>query len=375
MSDLQTLNDRTRRVFRQIVENYLETGDPIGSKTLSSGLGEKISPASIRSTMAELETLGLLYAPHISAGRLPTEQGLRLFVDGLLQVGDLNEEERAALAPRVSQDTNLNDVVTKALDGLSGISSCAGLVMVPQSEEALRHIEFIPISQQQLLVVLVDDRNHVENRIIDWPRGVTHGNLTAASNYLNSRLSGKSLQDVRRDAVAEISMAEMELDNLTAQVVEAGLAEWAGQAKASKSAIGAAPETGQASPSVSHNMVNEKSLIIRGQAHLLDNVEAMEDLERIRILFDDLERKKELISLLSNAEEGEGVRIFIGSETKLFSLSGSSLIVSGYRDKDRKILGVLGVIAPTRSNYARLIPLVDHTARVVSKVLGLSDYE
>lgn len=370
MSDLQTLNDRARRVFQQIVENYLETGDPIGSKTLSSGLGEKISPASIRSTMAELETLGLLYAPHISAGRLPTEQGLRLFVDGLLQVGDLSEEERAAIAPQISPDTNLNDVVTKALEGLSGISSCAGLVMVPQSEETLRHIEFIPISQQQLLVVLVDARNQVENRIINWPRGVTHSNLTAASNYLNSRLTGKSLQDVRRDAVAEISKAEAELDNLTAQVVEAGLAEWAGHTKTGKNE----PAVRQSSVSV-NDPVNDKSLIIRGQAHLLDNVEAMEDLERIRILLDDLERKKELIHLLSNAEEGEGVRIFIGSETKLFSLSGSSLIVSGYRDKNLKILGVLGVIAPTRSNYARLIPLVDHTARVVSKVLGLSDYE
>jgi heat-inducible transcriptional repressor len=374
MSDLQTLNDRARRVFQQIVENYLETGDPIGSKTLSSGLGEKISPASIRSTMAELETLGLLYAPHISAGRLPTEQGLRLFVDGLLQVGDLSEEERAAIAPQISPDTNLNDVVTKALEGLSGISSCAGLVMVPQSEETLRHIEFIPISQQQLLVVLVDARNQVENRIINWPRGVTHSNLTAASNYLNSRLTGKSLQDVRRDAVAEISKAEAELDNLTAQVVEAGLAEWAGHAKTGKKTGKNEASVRQSSVSV-NDPVNDKSLIIRGQAHLLDNVEAMEDLERIRILLDDLERKKELIHLLSNAEEGEGVRIFIGSETKLFSLSGSSLIVSGYRDKNLKILGVLGVIAPTRSNYARLIPLVDHTARVVSKVLGLSDYE
>ncbi len=357
MSSLADLNERARLIFKHIVENYLETGDPIGSKFLAENMNGRLSSASIRATMADLEALGLLYAPHISAGRLPTEQGLRLFVDGLLQIGDLSETERLEILPDLAlRDTGstLTDIVTQAVENLTGLSACASLVVVPNQTEALKHIEFMPVSEHQLLVVMVDASDRVENRLIARPQGITQSHLTMASNYLTARLRGRSIHDLRLSTLAEIKAAEQELDQLTARVVEAGLADWSGAA-------------------AGHNQVpDEKSLIVRGQAHLLNNLGA-EDLERIRILLEDLERKKDLIELLANAEHGDSVRIFIGAETKLFSLSGSSLIVRGYRDKDRQIVGVLGIIAPTRSNYARLIPLVDHTARVVTHSLGLPD--
>jgi heat-inducible transcriptional repressor len=356
MTQLSGLSARARQIFRLIVENYLETGDPVGSKALVNGLGESLSSASIRSTMAELENLGLLYAPHVSAGRLPTEQGLRLFVDGLLQIGELSADERADLAPALGAGQELGDVVTQAVESLTGLSQCASLVVVPNQAEAIKHIEFVPVSRQQLLVVLVDGSDRVENRLVNWPEGITHANLVAAGNYLNARLKGRSLDDLRASTEQEIKRAEAELDALSARVIEAGLAEWGG---------GGINAFGR------NDAILDKTLIVRGQANLLNNLAANEDLERIRILFDDLERKKDIIGLLSNAEEGSGVRIFIGSENKLFSLSGSSLIVSGYRDKERRVVGVLGVIAPTRSNYARLIPLVDHTARLVSRALGV----
>lgn len=357
MTQLSDLNLRARDIFRRIVENYLETGDPTGSKMLIGDLDEKISSASIRNTMAELETMGLLYAPHVSAGRLPTEQGLRLFVDALLQTGELNEEERIGFAPALSSEQELGDVVTRAVESLTGLSQCASLVVVPNQAETIKHVEFVPVSTTKLLVILIDAKDNVENRIIDWPKGITQSSLIAAGNYLNARLRGRSFADLRRSTQSEIARAEAELDLLSARIVEAGLAEWAG---------GKAPsEVGR------NDAILDKTLIVRGQANLLNNIAAVEELERIRILLDDLERKKDIIGLLAQAEEGNGVRIFIGSENKLFSLSGSSLIVSGYRDKDRQIVGVLGVIAPTRSNYARLIPLVDHTARIVSHTLGL----
>ena len=362
MSQLSELNERTRHIFRSIVESYLETGEPVGSKTLAGQLNDVMSSATIRSTMSELEHMGLLYAPHVSAGRLPTEIGLRLFVDGLLQVGEMNEQERTLIAPQLSADAQLSDVVTQAVESLTGLSNCASLVVVPNRAQTIKHIEFVPVSQESLLVIMIDERDNVENRIISCPPGVTPASLIATNNYLNARLRGRSLSEIRQSTQTEITTAEKEIDARAARLVEAGLAEWGGT-----------PDTAAQPEGAQNDAILDKSLIIRGQANLLNNIEMSEDLERVKILFDDLERKKDLIGLLSGAENGNGVKIFIGSETKLFSLSGSSLIVSGYRDKEQKIIGVLGVIAPTRSNYARLIPLVDHTARVVSKALGLNE--
>jgi len=351
---LLELNQRSRDVFRQLVETYLETGGPVGSRTLSkTGLvnGASLSPASIRNVMADLEDLGLLSSPHTSAGRMPTEAGLRLFVDALLQVGDLSDDERAGIESQLTGSNQaVDDALAQVSQTLSGLSQCAGLVVAPKREARLKQLEFVPVSPGQALAVIVFEDGLVENRIIDTPVDMPPSSLTMASNYLNARLKGRSFGDAQRQVQQEISARKAELDALTAQVVEAGLAVWSG----TDSVTGTA----------------ERSLIVRGRGNLLEDVQALEDLERVRKLFDDLETKEELLQLLTMAEEAEGVRIFIGSETKLFSLSGSSVIVSPYTNADNEIVGVLGVVGPTRLNYARVIPMVDYTARLVTQLVS-----
>lgn len=353
MSNLAELTTRAQTIFAQIVESYLATGQPIGSQQLADMLAEKLSPASIRATMAELEKQGLLYAPHVSAGRLPTQGGLRLFIDGLMQVGQLSDDERAAIAPDLAGGESLDRTLRAAVESLSGLSACAGLVLAPNAERAVKHIEFMAVSDDQILVILVDETNQVENRLIARPAGLTRAALQELGNYLNTKLAGRTLGELRRDTKAELGRLESELGALTAKLVADGLISWGGTP----------------SPASNSEMFT-KSLIVHGQNHLLDDVAAMEDLDRIRRLFDDLDRQQELIALLSDADDGNGVKIFIGAETPLFSLSGSSLIISPYQDAERKLVGVLGVIAPTRTNYARLIPMVDHTAKLVSTLLS-----
>lgn len=352
MTELAELTTRARAIFGHIVEAYLETGAPIGSKNLADVLDEKLSPASIRSAMAELEAMGLLYAPHVSAGRLPTDSGLRLFIDGMMQVGDLSAEERGAMTPHLTGDESMEDMLTQALQGLSGLSACAGLVVAPLAERAVKHIEFIAISEEQILVILVDDTNHVENRLIARPRGLAPQKLIEAGNYLNHRLRGRTLGELRRDSEAESAKLEGALGQLTADLARRGLVQDTGARALSNS-----------------DMVT-KSLIVHGRDHLLNDVSAMEDLQRVRHLFADLDRQKELVALLSEAESGNGVKIFIGAQTPLFSLSGSSLIISPYQDDSRSLVGVVGVIAPMRTDYARLVPMVDHTAKLVSTLLS-----
>lgn len=351
---LLELNQRSRDVFRQLVETYLETGGPVGSRTLSkTGLvnGASLSPASIRNVMADLEDLGLLSSPHTSAGRMPTEAGLRLFVDALLQVGDLSDDERAGIeAQMTGSNQAVDDALAQVSQTLSGLSQCAGLVVAPKREARLKQLEFVPVAPGQTLAVIVFEDGLVENRIIDTPVDMPASSLTMASNYLNARLKGRSFGDAQRQVRQEISARKAELDALTAQVVEAGLAVWSG----TDSVTGTA----------------ERSLIVRGRGNLLEDVQALDDLERVRKLFDDLETKEELLELLTMAEDADGVRIFIGSETKLFSLSGSSVIVSPYTNADNDIVGVLGVVGPTRLNYARVIPMVDYTARLVTQLVS-----
>ncbi|GAA6156073.1 heat-inducible transcriptional repressor HrcA [Pyruvatibacter sp. HU-CL02332] len=351
---LLELNQRSRDVFRQLVETYLETGGPVGSRTLSkTGLvnGASLSPASIRNVMADLEDLGLLSSPHTSAGRMPTEAGLRLFVDALLQVGDLSDDERAGIeAQMTGSNQAVDDALAQVSQTLSGLSQCAGLVVAPKREARLKQLEFVPVAPGQTLAVIVFEDGLVENRIIDTPVDMPASSLTMASNYLNARLKGRSFGDAQRQVRQEISARKAELDALTAQVVEAGLAVWSG----TDSVTGTA----------------ERSLIVRGRGNLLEDVQALDDLERVRKLFDDLETKEELLELLTMAEDADGVRIFIGSETKLFSLSGSSVIVSPYTNADNEIVGVLGVVGPTRLNYARVIPMVDYTARLVTQLVS-----
>lgn len=342
---LAELNERSKAIFRQIVETYLETGDPVGSRTISRTAGLGVSPATIRNVMADLEEAGLLAAPHTSAGRIPTDIGLRFFVDGLMEIGNLTKSEREAIRGKCSSTGRaMEDVLSEATRTLSGLSRCASVVMVPKQELTIRHIEFVPFAPGRALVVLVSEDGSVENRIIDLPLGVPASALVQAGNYLNARLVGRTIDEVGSAIRTELSARQAELDALTTKVVEDGLAVWTG---------GDAPA----------------SLIVSGQSNLLESVQAAEDLERIRQLFDELERKKDLIKLLDLAKDGRGVRLFIGAENNLFSLSGSSLVVSPYMNGANKIVGVIGVIGPTRLNYARIVPMVDYTARVVGRLL------
>ena len=344
---ISELNQRSREIFRQIVDAYVTTGEPVGSRTIARRLGQTVSPATVRNVMAQLEGQGLLYAPHTSAGRIPTEAGLRLFVHGLLEIGALSEDERGTIESRcAASGRSLPEVLGEASRLLSGLSSCAGLVVAPKTDRPLRHIEFVNLGQGRALVVLVTEDGLVENRVIEVPLGVPAATLAMATNFLTARLVGRTLEDARRDVVLEIEEQRSELDELSSKVVGAGLATWAGGGRS----------TGQ--------------LIVRGQAKLLDDVTALSDLERIRALFDVLETREAMATLLEETGRGAGVQIFIGSENPLFQHSGCSMVVSPYMNSKEQIIGAIGVIGPTRINYAHIIPLVDYTAKVIGRLLG-----
>ena len=346
---LAQLNERSREIFRQVVESYLATGEPVGSRNLSRIIPMTLSPASVRNVMSDLEQAGLVYAPHTSAGRLPTERGLRFFVDALMQIGDRTENDRKAIEAQVAasgQAKSVETVLTEASGLLSGLTRAAGVVLTAKSNMRLKHVEFVRLEPERALVVMVAEDGQVENRVLNVPVGLPTSALTEASNFLNAHIRGKTIADARAELERALQARQAELDELTQRIVANGLASWSG---------------GES---------DERKLIVRGQAHLLDDLKALADLERVRLLFDDLETRREVIDLLGRAEQAEGVRIFIGSENKLFSLSGSSTIVAPYHDASGRIVGVLGVIGPTRLNYARVIPMVDYTAKVVSKLLG-----
>tara|TARA_R110002110_G_scaffold12692_19_gene60276 strand:- start:14250 stop:15305 length:1056 start_codon:yes stop_codon:yes gene_type:complete len=351
MVGVMDLNERSREILRRVVENYLETGEPVGSRLLSRQIPLSLSAASIRNVMSDLEALGLIFSPHTSAGRMPTEAGLRIFVDGLLEIGDITDDERMTIERQVSgSHKSVDDVLDEASKLLSGLSHAAGFVVAPTYDAALKHVEFVAIDNGRALVVIVTEGGAVENRVIEVPKGLTPSALAEATNYLNAQLRGRTIEEARVHLAREMETQKAELNGLTARVIEAGLATWAG------SSSGSDPLA--------------KSLIVRGRSHLLEDVHAVEDLERIRLLFDDLENKRDLVQLLGLAEEADGVRIFIGSENKLFSLSGSSLVVSPYMDTQQRVVGVLGVIGPTRLNYARVIPMVDYTAKLVGRLIN-----
>jgi heat-inducible transcriptional repressor len=346
---LAALNERSREIFRSIVESYLATGEPVGSRNLSRILPIPLSPASVRNVMSDLEQLGLIYAPHASAGRLPTELGLRFFVDALMEVGDLTESDRKSIEAQVAGSgagKSLESILTEASQMLSGLTRSAGIVLTAKSNVRLKHIEFVRLEPERALAVLVAEDGQVENRVLNVPTGLPTSALTEAGNFLNARIRGKTLAELRNEIESAVKEGRDALDQLTQKIISAGLASWSGGDS------------------------EDRQLIVRGQAHLLEDLHAVEDLERVRQLFDALETKRGVIDLLGRAERAEGVRIFIGSENKLFSLSGSSTIIAPYRDNKGSIVGVIGVIGPTRLNYARVIPMVDYTARVVSKLLG-----
>ncbi|WP_315789317.1 heat-inducible transcriptional repressor HrcA [Bradyrhizobium sp. SZCCHNR3027] len=346
---LAQLNERSREIFRQIVESYLATGAPVGSRNLSRLITVPLSPASVRNVMADLEQLGLIYAPHTSAGRLPTELGLRFFVDALMQVGDMTEAERQSIEGQlasVGRAQSVEAALDEALTRLSGLTRAAAVVLTAKSNSRLKHIEFVRLEPERALAVLVGEDGQVENRVLTLPPGVPSSALTEASNFLNARIRGRTLADARLELETALARDRVELDELAQKVIAAGFASWSGGDN------------------------DDRQLIVRGHANLLDDLHALEDLERVRQLFDDLEAKRGVIDLLGRAENAEGVRIFIGSENKLFSLSGSSTIAAPYTDARGRIVGVLGVIGPTRLNYARVIPTVDYAARLVSRLLG-----
>ncbi|MEO1793355.1 MAG: heat-inducible transcriptional repressor HrcA [Pseudomonadota bacterium] len=347
ISEPNLLNDRAREILRRIVDSYVTTGEPVGSRSLSRDLPMTLSPASVRNVMSDLEHLGLIYAPHTSAGRLPTTLGLRLFVDGLLEVGSLTDDERRQIESQITGHghTTTDQLLAEAGEVISGLSECAGVVLTEKQVSTIKHIEFVPLEPSRAMVVLVGDNGSVENRIMDLPAGLPTSALISASNYLNAHARGKSLDEARSHIERQAADQRAALDELTRKVIAQGLAEWSG------------------------TLDERKSLIVKGQSKLLTDVSAVEDLERIRLLFDDLEAKRDLVQLLGLSEDADGVRIFIGSENKLFSMSGSSLVTAPFRDEKRNVVGVLGVIGPTRLNYARVIPMVDFTAKVISKLI------
>lgn len=344
---LAEMNDRSREVFRRVVEGYLESGDPVGSRTLTRTLSEKVSAATIRNVMQDLEFLGLLGSPHVSAGRVPTQLGLRLFVDGLLEVRDLDESDRKKIDETAgSNSQDVGGLLDRVSTALSGVTQGASLVLAPKHEAPIRHVEFVSLGADRALVVLVFSDGHVENRLFTPPVGQTPSSMREAANFLNALAEGRTLSELQAVIRREITLRRQEIDTLARDLVESGLAVWENEGE------------------------HGERLIVRGRSNLLSDETSEAELEMIRTLFDDLERKRDIAEFLQLAETGEGVRIFIGSENKLFSLSGSSLVVSPYMNADRKIMGAVGVIGPTRLNYGRIVPIVDYTAQLVGKLIS-----
>jgi heat-inducible transcriptional repressor len=341
------LNERSREIFRRVVDEFMQTGEPVGSRTISRRLTLPLSPASVRNVLSDLEEMGLLYAPHTSAGRLPTEAGLRLFIDGLLELGDVSKEDQAEIESRcAATGKSVAEALAEATSALSGLSRCAGLVFAPKAERSLKHLEFVHLGEGRAIVVLVTADGLVENRVIDIPVGTPPAALTEAANYLNARLVGRTLIDATTQIRTDIDEHQAQLDTITSRLVEAGLATWAGD-KASGG-----------------------SLIVKGQAHLLDEVAALSDLERVRSLFEALETQELLVRLLGQTEKAQGVQIFIGAQNSLFNLAGCSMIVAPFTGTRTQVVGAIGVIGPTRINYARIIPIVDYTAKVIGRLVG-----
>jgi heat-inducible transcriptional repressor len=351
VSDAQgvvALNDRSREIFRHIVDAYVETGEPVGSRTIARKLNGLLSPATIRNVMADLEYSGLLYAPHTSAGRLPTEAGLRMFVSGLLQVGGLDAEERKTIdAHCQAAGRSPEDMLAQATGTLAGLAQCASLVLAPKVEAPLKHIEFVNLKPGRALVVMVNESGVVENRLIEVPADLPASTLVEAGNFLAARLAGKTIAETRTDILEDLESHRAQLDELTAKVVKAGLATWSGNTPGTRDA----------------------SLIIKGQSNLLNNVTALEDLSTIRHLFSVLETREQMVRVLDLVGRADGVQIFIGAQNELFGMAGCSMVVAPFQNSREQIVGAIGVIGPTRLNYARIIPMVDYTARLVGRML------
>ena len=337
------LTARARDIFRLVVEGYLSSGLPVGSKTLAGGGSLNLSPASIRSVLQDLQDAGLLSAPHTSAGRMPTDQGLRLFVDGIMQVAEPSAAERAQIERGLATGGSVETALAAASLALSDLSAGAGLVMVPRREPRLAQLSFVPLSPGRALAVLVGEDGQVENRVVELPAAASPSSLEAAGNYLSSRLGGRTLAEAAAVVRGEIASGRSALDAASLDLVTRGLAVW------------------------SADSARRPVLIVRGQANLLDEA-ALGDIERVRQLLEQLEDAESIAGVLDAARQAEATRIFIGSENRLFALSGSSVIASPWRDGEGRVVGVVGVIGPTRLNYARVVPMVDFTAQSLSSI-------
>jgi heat-inducible transcriptional repressor len=340
---ISELTDRMREIFGHVVEAYLERGVPVGSKVLASSVS--LSPASIRGVMQELEERGLLTHPHTSAGRIPTDSGLRLFVDGIMQAAAPDPRERRAIERQIARDQPIEDALAAASAALSGLSHAAGVVLAPKRELRLKQLNVVPLSSTRALAVLVGTDGSVENRIISLDGGPGADALTAVSNFINERLAGLTLAEAEARLRAEILDRKEAIDAAAAELVASGLAAW------------------------SQDHSRRPVLIVRGQANLIDPT-AAEDLERVRQLLDELEDRQEIARLLESAHDAPGCRIFIGSENRMFALSGSSVIAAPYRGSQGEVVGVVGVIGPTRLNYARVVPMVDFTAKALTRLMA-----
>jgi heat-inducible transcriptional repressor len=342
---LLELNKRSQAILKIVVESYMATGDPVGSRTISNLMGMRLSPATIRNAMADMEEAGLLFSQHISGGRLPTETGLKMFVDGLLEIGDLSQDEQESIRKQIGHTGQpMQEAMDKASRLISGLSHCAGLVAAPKKEKALKQVDFVHLAPGRVLVILVANDGSVENRMMETTRDITPSVLEQASNFLNHHLASKTLSEARQDILKDIEAQKTEVDSLTQSLIKQGLAIPSG-----------ATDTGV--------------LIVRGQSHLLENVQQLEELEKLRQLFDALEKREILAGLLEQAGQSDGVQIFIGAQNTLFNHSGCSLIVSPYKDKSKQIIGAIGVIGPKRLNYARIIPMVDYTAKLLGQMV------
>ncbi|UWQ99543.1 heat-inducible transcriptional repressor HrcA [Rhodobacteraceae bacterium S2214] len=344
---IEDMTDRSREVFQRVVEGYLETGAPVGSRTLTRTLSESVSAATVRNVMQDLEYLGLVGSPHVSAGRVPTQLGLRMFVDGILEMGDLGAEDRQRIDQTMGEkDSDVTALLDRVGSALSGVTHGASLVLTPKHEAPIKHIDFVSLSRERALVVLVFADGHVENRLFTPPAGQTPSSMREAANFLNAIAEGHTLSELDGIITREIAARRQEIDTLAAELVETGAAIWENKGETTE------------------------RLIVRGRGNLLTDNESEADLDRIRTLFDDLEAKRDIAQFLELADDADGVRIFIGSENKLFSLSGSSLVVSPYMNADQKIIGAVGVIGPTRLNYGRIVPIVNYTAQLVGKMIA-----
>jgi heat-inducible transcriptional repressor len=339
----QELPERSLFLFKSLVDHFINDGQPVGSRTLARDMGLDISAATIRNVMSDLEDLGLLQSPHTSAGRIPTSRGYRLFVDSLLRVGDLGNEEIHRMAEEMEAVNNTQNLMQRTSSMLSDITHLASVVMLPRIEQStLNQIEFVSLSDNRILVIFVMSDNEVQNRIIHTARKYTASELEQAANYLNKMFSGKDLNDIRKNMLAELESMKENVNKLMQAAIE------------------------MAQQHIDTN--SHDDYVLAGETNLM-GVSGWGDVERLKRLFDTFNQKRDILHLLEQSINAKGVQIFIGEESGYEVLDDCSIVTSPY-ESEGQILGVLGVIGPTRMDYERVIPIVDLTAKMLGSALN-----